>query len=159
MRNLALVFTLVAIISAAGCKSAKKKDEVTSTDTAVEDTGVLSSDAGNALGLQTVYFPYDSFVLDAEAKQKLKQNAQILKDKPNAGIQVEGHTDERGGIQYNIALGEKRANAAKKYLVDLGVKADRISTISYGEEKPLAEGQGEDVYSKNRRANFVVTSR
>jgi peptidoglycan-associated lipoprotein len=117
------------------------------------------SDSGKAMGLQTVHFGYDAYLLDEEAKSTLKANAQILKDKPSAKIQVEGHCDQRGGIQYNIALGEKRANAVKKFLVDQGIKADRVSTISMGKEKPIDPGSTEDAHAKNRRGNFVVTSR
>lgn len=117
------------------------------------------SDSGTAAGLQTVNFPYDSFVLDEQGKATLAGNVQILKDKPSLAIQVEGHCDERGGIQYNIALGEKRANAVRRYLTSQGVQAERVTTISFGKERPVDQGKTEEAYAKNRRANFVITSR
>src|SRR5579885_3147970 len=116
-----------------------------------------SSDAGNAMGLQTVHFAYDSSLLTADAKSTLKANAAILKSNPSVHIQIEGHCDQRGGIQYNIALGEKRANSAKHYLQDLGISDARITTISYGKERLLDPAETEEAYAKNRRANFVIT--
>lgn len=159
---------LCLMVSIAACKTAKKSDETTggneggpSSQTIDTGTtgGTADSDSGNAMGLQTVHFPYDAFSLSGEAKGTLKNNAQILKDKPSLKVQVEGHCDSRGGIQYNIALGEKRANAVKKYLEGMGVKGDRVSTISYGKERLIAQGETEEAHAKNRRANFVVTSR
>ena len=117
------------------------------------------SDSGKAMGLQTIHFGYDNFTLDSEAKGILKANAQIMKDKASVKIQIEGHCDQRGGIQYNIALGEKRANSVKKFMVDQGVAKARITVISFGKEKPLDPGTSEEAYAKNRRANFVVTSK
>lgn len=111
------------------------------------------------MGLQTVHFAYDSAVLDSGAKEELRGNAQILKDKSNLKVQIEGHTDERGGIQYNVALGERRANSAKAYLVDQGVSASRVETISYGKEKPIDAGHDDAAWSKNRRANFRITEK
>lgn len=157
--RLALVGLLVAGLAGTGCGN-KKPDETDSpTAPSVEDNTMGDSDHGNALGLQTVNFPYDAFVLDESAKNILKANADILKDKSSVRIQVEGHCDVRGGIQYNIALGEKRANAVRKYLVDLGVSGDRITTISYGKERLLDPGTSEDAHARNRRGNFVITSR
>lgn len=162
MRRLPRIFvvlSLFAVLTAAGCKTAKK-DEVSSVDTTAMDTQNLGdSDSNQAMGLQTVHFAYDSFALDSEAKNKLRENARILKENSNMTVQLEGHTDERGSIQYNIALGEKRASAVKRYLVDMGISADRLSTISYGEEQPLVRGNNEQAYAKNRRVNFVITSR
>ena len=116
------------------------------------------SDNGKAMGLQTINFPYDSFVIDSEGKSRAKANIAILKDKTSVKIQIEGHCDQRGGIQYNLALGEKRANAVRKYFVDAGIAKDRVTTISFGKERPLDPGSSEDAYAKNRRANFVITS-
>ena len=81
------------------------------------------------------------------------------KQYPGVKIQVEGHCDERGSNKYNMALGDKRANAARDYLVSLGIDASRITTLSYGEERPFVEGQTEDAWSQNRRAHFVVTAK
>jgi peptidoglycan-associated lipoprotein len=82
-----------------------------------------------------------------------------MKDNPSLKIQVEGHCDQRGGIQYNIALGEKRSNAVQKFLTGQGIAKDRISVISFGKEKPVDPSENEAAYAKNRRGNFVVTSR
>jgi len=160
LRRTSLVFALIAMISVASCSKTQKPDESSTPQAPAADDNVMGdSDSGKASGLQTVHFPYDSFVLDSEGKSILKSNAEILKSKPSLKIQVEGHCDQRGGIQYNIALGEKRANVAKKYLEDLGVGSDRITTISYGKERPTDPGTTEEAYAKNRRDNFAVTSR
>jgi peptidoglycan-associated lipoprotein len=111
------------------------------------------------MGLQTVFFPYDSSVLDDSAKAALKNNADLMKQNSSIKVQIEGHCDQRGGVQYNIALGEKRANSTVKYLQDMGVDGDRMTVISFGKEKPLDSGNTEEAYSKNRRANFVLTSK
>ena len=162
-----LLVTIALIVSGSlgiqGCsKKATVQEEEQSIPTAQDaDTNSASgdSDSGKALGLQTVHFAYDSFALDAEGKSVLAANAQILKDKPSTKIQIEGHCDTRGGIQYNLALGEKRANATRKYLADLGITKDRVTTISFGKERPLDPGNSEDAHAKNRRANFVITTR
>jgi peptidoglycan-associated lipoprotein len=160
-RKLALVLGVATMILVAGCAGNKKKDEgggVPTAPSADDNTLTGDSDSGKAMGLQTVHFPYDSSVMSSEGKSILKANASLLKDKPNLKIQIEGHCDQRGGIQYNIALGEKRANAAKKYLQDLGVSSDRMTIISFGKEKLVDTGTSEEAYAKNRRANFVITS-
>jgi peptidoglycan-associated lipoprotein len=157
---LALTLALTVIVAASGCSKKTAPDEgAIPTAPSVEENALGDSDSGKALGLQSINFPYDSFVLTTEAKNTLKANAGIMKDKKSLNIQIEGHCDQRGGIQYNIALGEKRANSVKKYLQDLGVTGDRVSTISYGKERPIDNGSSEDAYAKNRRANFVITSR
>jgi peptidoglycan-associated lipoprotein len=106
--------------------------------------------------LETIYFDFDSFVLSAAARDSLAKNAQYLIKNPALKIQVEGHCDERGADEYNLALGEKRANSVMNYLVTLGVPADRMTTISYGKEKPAVEGHDDAAWAKNRRASFVA---
>jgi peptidoglycan-associated lipoprotein len=108
---------------------------------------------------QPVFFPLDSFEVDGTGQQALNTNAGILKKYPTWVITIEGHCDERGTAEYNLALGEKRALAAKTYLVSLGVPADRLRTVSYGKEFPFDPGHDEGAWSKNRRAHFVVTSK
>jgi peptidoglycan-associated lipoprotein len=103
-----------------------------------------------------VYFAYDSSSLDSAARQTLDRQAQWLNQFPNVNVMLEGHTDERGTREYNIALGERRANEAKNYLTALGVSPTRIRTISYGEERPADPGQDERAYALNRRAVTVV---
>ncbi|HEX9367588.1 MAG TPA: OmpA family protein [Vicinamibacterales bacterium] len=108
---------------------------------------------------QPVFFPLDGFEVDGAGQQALATNAGILKKYPTWIITIEGHCDERGTAEYNLALGEKRALAAKTYLVSLGVPADRLRTVSYGKEFPFDPGHDEGAWSKNRRAHFVVTSK
>ncbi len=159
VRRLALVLALTMVGSIAACKSAPKKDDEDVTTAAADENALGDSDSGKAMGLQTVHFPFDAFVLDSTAKSVLKKNAEILKANPTLKIQIEGHADQRGGIQYNLALGEKRANAARKYIIDQGIDASRVTTISFGEERPIDPAETEEAYAKNRRANFAITSR
>ena len=107
--------------------------------------------------LQTIYFDYDSSVLKPEAKAKLEKGADWLKRKPKVNVQIEGHCDERGTNEYNLALGERRALAARRYLISLGISTDRIFTISYGEERPAVEGHDESAWKFNRRGEFKVS--
>lgn len=107
-------------------------------------------------GLLVVHFPFDSTVLTQEAQETLRANAEFLRQNPEAKIVVEGHTDERGADEYNLALGERRANAAKNYLVSVGIDAARLSTVSYGKERPVALGSDEASWARNRRAVTVT---
>jgi peptidoglycan-associated lipoprotein len=162
---LSLAATLSVILGlVAGCKSKPKATDqdlqsapgaaatIDSTPLSFDTAG---SDSGKIDGLKTVYFPYDKSSLEAQAKKDLAGNAEWLKARPGIKLQIEGHCDERGTIEYNVALGERRANTVKAHLVSLGIPSDRLSTISYGEEKPLVTGDSESVWTKNRRANFV----
>lgn len=107
--------------------------------------------------IHDVFFDFDRFDLSAESAGILRKNAQVLKSKiPQARILIEGHCDERGTEEYNLALGDKRANAARDFLTDLGVPATRIETISYGEERPFDPEHNEEAWSQNRRAHFVL---
>ena len=107
--------------------------------------------------LETVYFDFDKSDLRQDARDVLYKNSEILlKAKTDAKIKIEGHCDERGSAEYNLALGERRAKSALQYLLTLGVQADRLSFISYGKEKPAVQGHDEAAWSKNRRAEFVV---
>jgi peptidoglycan-associated lipoprotein len=108
---------------------------------------------------QPVFYPLDSSDVDAAGQQALNGNAEILRKYPTWVITIEGHCDERGTAEYNLALGERRALAAKTYLVSLGIPADRLRTVSYGKEFPFDPGHDEAAWSKNRRAHFVVTSK
>jgi peptidoglycan-associated lipoprotein len=121
-----------------------------------ETSGYL--DADKNVG-DRVFFDYDSSAINDEAKQTLEMQAAWLKKNPTVGLSVEGHCDERGTREYNIALGERRATAAKKLLVSLGVAANRITTISYGKERPAVVGSDESAWSQNRRAVSVATSK
>jgi peptidoglycan-associated lipoprotein len=107
--------------------------------------------------VQDVFFDFDKAELRADARSVLQADAQYLKDHPDAKVVLEGHCDERGTEEYNLALGQRRADAVKQYLVDLGVPASRLSTISYGEEKPFVMGHTEEAWAKNRRVHFDIT--
>lgn len=109
--------------------------------------------------LKMIHFHFDKYDIRPEYAEILKENAAVLKKFSTVKIQIEGHCDERGTIEYNLALGERRANSTKRYLLSLGLPADRISTISYGEEKPLDPGHHEDAWTKNRRAAFIILSK
>lgn len=106
--------------------------------------------------LRDVLFEFDSYDLRGNARDVLRGNADWLKSNPSARIEVEGHCDERGTSEYNLALGAKRSQTAKDYLVSLGISPDRISTISYGEEIPVCTEPSENCWRQNRRARFVV---
>jgi peptidoglycan-associated lipoprotein len=109
--------------------------------------------------LKDIRFDFDKYDVRPEDVETLKQNAALLAKNPKVKIQIEGHCDERGTAQYNLALGERRANSAKQYLITLGISADRLGTISYGEEKPADAGHNEEAWAKNRRAHFVILSK
>ena len=112
--------------------------------------------AKNRFLSENVYFDFDNATLDYQAQELLKQKAMWLRDFPEANVVIEGHCDERGTNAYNLALGERRAESAKAFLVNLGISDARLTTISYGEEKPLDMGQSEESWAKNRRAAFVL---
>lgn len=105
---------------------------------------------------EDVLFEFDSAKLSDEAQNILRKKAEWLKENPRARIIIEGHCDERGTDEYNLALGDRRAYSSKSFLLDLGIDDSRITTVSYGEERPLDPGSGEDAWAKNRRAHFVI---
>ena len=106
--------------------------------------------------MQPIYFNFDQAVIRDDQIPRLEQNAQYLKDNPASNVAIEGNCDEQGTNEYNLALGERRAMNAKRYLVTLGVEEFRIRTISYGEERPLFTGSDEFDYSQNRRDDFIL---
>jgi peptidoglycan-associated lipoprotein len=108
--------------------------------------------------LKEIHFDYDRSDLRADARDLLKGHAEWLKNNPAARIEIEGHADDRGTNEYNLALGAKRAQSAKDYLVTLGIAANRLSTISYGEELLVCKEATDECWQKNRRARFVVTT-
>jgi peptidoglycan-associated lipoprotein len=127
----------------------------------LEDTVASKSidDLNRDSPLQPAFFEYDSAELSPDAQKVLDANAGILKRFPTWTISIEGHTDERGTAEYNLALGERRATAARTYLVSLGIAADRLRTVSYGKEFPFEPAHDEGAWSKNRRAHFVITTK
>jgi peptidoglycan-associated lipoprotein len=105
---------------------------------------------------EDIYFDFDSVQLTPQAQEILTKKAKWLRDNPSARVTIEGHCDNRGTNEYNLALGEGRAQSAKTFLMDLGVDVSRLSTISYGEERPIDTQQTESAWAKNRRAHFVI---
>ena len=109
--------------------------------------------------LKPVFFEYDAVELSPEAQQTLNQNASLLKQHTTWVVTIEGHCDERGTAEYNLALGERRAVAARTYLVSLSIPADRLHTVSYGKEFPFDPSHTDAAWAKNRRAHFVITAK
>lgn len=169
MKNSTKLFAAVVLALTLGACASKKKTEdqaVTGSDSvqtepapAIESTPMsfdaAGSDSGKIDGLSTIFFDYDKSNLTSKAKQTLADNAQWMKKNPKSNLQIEGHCDSRGSIEYNLSLGERRAQAVKAFMVSQGVSGKRLSVISYGKEKPLVQGETEEAYGKNRRANFV----
>jgi peptidoglycan-associated lipoprotein len=124
---------------------------------AAADSSSDSKSAAAVSAFETVYFDFDKSDLRQDARDVLSKNAAVLlKTQTAAKIKIEGHCDERGSAEYNLALGERRAKSAMQYLITLGVQADRLSVISYGKEKPAVQGNDEEAWAKNRRAEFVL---
>lgn len=111
---------------------------------------------GKGAALQNVYFDFDKYNIKADAEGTLKSNGDWLQKSKKSSVVIEGHCDERGTAEYNIALGDRRAKSAKTYITNLGVATDRMSTISYGEEKPVAACNNESCWGQNRRAEFLA---
>lgn len=109
--------------------------------------------------LLPVFYEFDSAEMSADAQSALTKNAEVLKQNATWVVSIEGHCDERGTAEYNLALGERRALAARTYLVSLGISPDRLRTVSYGKEFPFDPGHTEEAWGKNRRAHFVVTAK
>lgn len=118
------------------------------------DRGEVLSTAEALAGLKTIYFDFDKYNLRDDARRSLDRNAEILRANPDVKIVIEGHCDERGSHEYNLALGENRAKAARDYLTRLGIDVSRITIISYGEERPVALGHDEESWAQNRRGEF-----
>ena len=125
---------------------------------AEEDIRQMSLDRVSSY-LKPAFFDYDKADLRPDARDVLAANAAWLRSHSTVAFTIEGHCDERGTAPYNLALGDRRANAAKEYLVSLGIDAGRVKTVSYGKERPFATGHDEDSWAKNRRAHFVVTAK
>jgi peptidoglycan-associated lipoprotein len=145
---------------------APERDEVPPPDAgewevadAAEEESFLSADQINARQLlRTIHFDFDSAEIRGDQRATLQANADWLREHPDVRILIEGHCDERGTRDYNQALGAQRAQAASAYLSSLGISAQRIETISYGEENPIAMGEGEQFWSQNRRSEFVAVT-
>ncbi len=135
-----------------------KEQEFEKSLVAKKEPGIAGEVFESSL-LKDIHFDFDKYDIRPRDAEILKENAALLMKYPKVKIQVEGHCDERGTNEYNLALGERRANAAKKYLLSLGTTTDQISSISYGEEKPLDTGHNEEAWAKNRRGHFIILSK
>ena len=174
MKKLILLCAAVSLV--VGCSSFRKKTDtdatgkggVTSETTGngssekVDASGMnysaTGSDTGKIDGLQSISFDYDKTSLAGTEKAKLEGNVQWMAKNAQSKMQIEGHCDQRGSTEYNLSLGERRALAVKKMMVEKGISATRLSTVSYGKEKLLATGDTEADMAKNRRANFVPSA-
>ena len=168
-KTLSLMLVLGLALGLAACSKNQKADAAadlqaaadSNYDTVVaeEETVVNTTINGAQVTLAPVFFALNEYSLSKGARNILKANAEILKVKGVKNITVEGNCDDRGTISYNIALGQKRANEVRDYYIKLGVKAENIDTVSYGEENPLCSDQTESCWAKNRRADTVVSAR
>jgi peptidoglycan-associated lipoprotein len=144
--------------SSAAKEAPSKSAAVKSEPGTTSSLDALKSGQAAADGpLKDINFNFDSAALSESARATLKANADWLKNNPATRVQIEGHCDERGAADYNMALGAKRAQAAMDYLTTLGIAGNRLTTISYGEEIPVCKDKTEDCWAKNRRARFVVS--
>lgn len=154
-------FCLV-LFACAQRKVVKPPEPLVTPPTPIEQPGeaeVRYSDWQAVMEVKTIYFDFDSSDLKEEARDGLKENAEYLKNNADLNILVEGHCDERGTIEYNLALGQRRAMVVRDYYISLGLPGSRIGTISYGEEKPVDPGHSEAAWAKNRRAETKVRSK
>jgi peptidoglycan-associated lipoprotein len=169
LKGLAVSFLVLSFIAtvATGCGPKKKPGpgEAGSdlTDQKLPGSSLEAYESGrrppgDSGPLKDIHFAFDSYELDEQARSLLRDNAEWLKDNPKVRVEIEGHCDERGTVEYNLALGAKRAKAAKDYLATLGISSERMSTISYGEELPLCSEHTEACWAENRRCHFVQLS-
>lgn len=165
--TLALVFSMSMVNLSCGGGPKEVVDETSPIDTTTaipEDTVTEEeSDAPPEIiqesQFETVYFDFDKSSLRSDSKSGLDSNYDLLTQFPDVMVKIEGHCDERGTVEYNLSLGDKRATSCKDYLVGLGIDASRISTISYGKEKPVDAGHNEAAWDKNRRCEFKIISK
>ncbi len=147
-------------VAAPAAPSTEAKTAEAKTETKAEGTaGGTNERAGmTSEGLKPIYFDFDKSFIRQDAKPIMKINAEWLKANPKAHVKIEGNCDERGSVEYNQALGQRRAASAKKYLTTLGISSRRISLISYGKEKPICNEHDETCWQKNRRDDLVVVT-
>ncbi len=136
-----------------------EKDRLAREQAEKEQSARVQAAATAEASVKDIYFDFDKSNIRPDAREVLKANADYFLKNSAAAIIVEGHCDERGTAEYNMALGQRRAQEAKKYLVNLGVKGSAIKTISYGKERPVDQGRDEQAWAKNRRAHFAVKAK
>ena len=153
---------LPVLLSTAGCKKRVPDDipQVVPPPVApvVVPPPVEAPPAAAVTSLARAYFAVDSSALTAEAKRALDEDARLLSANPQVRVEIQGHCDERGTTEYNLALGQRRAQAARSYLVARGVSANRLTTVSYGEERPMLSGSDEGAWGQNRRVELRLLS-
>jgi len=152
---------VVLMVGGVGCASTKKQVQMPVEDTSLAQNSAPTTKeapvrAEGEPSLKTVYFDYNSDAISSEYTTKMNTLANTLQADPSAKVLIEGHCDERGGTEFNLALGERRAVTAKKHLVRYGIPEKQLKTITYGEERPAVTGTGEGVWSQNRRAEFSI---
>ncbi len=132
----------------------------TPTTAPVDDDAAVrrAVEAARATLTQSIYYDYDSDVLRDDARATLDEKLRVLNANPSARLRIEGHTDERGSDEYNLALGRRRADQAKRYLADRGIDASRIETMSFGRERPAVSGSNEEAWAQNRRGEFQIVA-
>jgi peptidoglycan-associated lipoprotein len=165
--SVALIGLAVVLAIAPGCSSRKQVSPQAQVEPPPTETTPPAPPAeekapppptettGERLSLEDAFFDFDDFSLRQDAKTALETDGKYLEKNSGASVVIEGHCDERGSVEYNLALGEKRARAAKDYLVSYGIPAARLTTISYGKERPFDTGHDEGAWAKNRRAHVV----
>ncbi|MDL2316094.1 peptidoglycan-associated lipoprotein Pal [Desulfovibrio sp. OttesenSCG-928-A18] len=154
LRRCLMLAMILLVAAAVGC--AKKEVAPAATDPLDDELPLTESERQAALSISNgvIYFEYDRFDLSTQAKQILSEKAEIIRQMPQLRVTIEGHCDERGTEEYNLALGERRARAAYEFLLNLGVPASQMEVLSLGKLHPAVMGSGEAVWSKNRRDEF-----
>lgn len=162
LRSLVVPLVFAVALSLGCCCPKKKAMEAAPAPRAVAQAPVVKETPPppppvvEPVVLPIIYFDFDKYNLKPQAVARLNEIADFMSKNPDAKILVEGHCDERGTSEYNLALGDRRANSAKKYLIDAGIAAERLSTISYGKERPADPGHNEAAWAKNRRDEFKL---
>jgi len=151
-----LLFTVACAKKTTGVQPAETQMAAPTGPTAEELAAKALQEAKDKFVNEDINFEFDKSVLLPEAQDILRSKAKFLQDNPDIKTTIEGHCDERGTNDYNMALGDRRANSAKQFLIDLGIDAARLDTISYGEEKPVDAGHNEEAWAKNRRDHFII---
>ncbi|MEZ4526941.1 MAG: peptidoglycan-associated lipoprotein Pal [Desulfobacterales bacterium] len=139
-----------------GTQAPVEQGRITGDDAAARALSQEELSARERFMNEDIYFAFDQSVLTAEAQRILQDKAQWMQSRPDVSVIIEGHCDERGTTEYNLALGDRRAESAKAFLVNLGIAASRMTTVSYGEERPADPGHNEAAWARNRRAHFVI---
>ena len=163
--NKVLMFLVLGVfVFTAGCAGCKKSDAGSGSDSSSSSSNYAGDPSSRGdyevrIDLRVINFDFDKYEITDAGSAILRENAKILLDNTSIAILVEGHTDERGTSEYNLALGQRRADAVKSYYVQLGVAAKRIATISYGKEKPVNTYSNEEAWAQNRRAETLVAKK